>query len=48
LLLNAAGPRSFASSSAKRPGLETGDVVALMSEVSCKGFAKSAKSIQLQ
>ncbi|KAL0023069.1 hypothetical protein WJX79_008548 [Trebouxia sp. C0005] len=28
----AAGPRSFASSSAKRPGLETGDVVALMSE----------------
>lgn len=30
----AAGPRSFASSSARRPGLETGDVVALMSEVS--------------
>lgn len=29
----AAGPRSFASSSAKRPGLETGDIVALMSEV---------------
>ena len=30
----AAGLRSFAFSSAKRPGLETGDVVAFTSEVS--------------